>query len=192
VGARVLVKDQTTTSQNGIYVLVDTDGDWSLVRASDHDTAAEVQAGDFVFVSGGDIYAATGWVQTETVTTLGTDPILWSQFSGAGTFLAGDGLTLTGSVFAVGAGTGITVNTSDVAVDTTVVARKALATIGDNTATSFNVTHNFNTRGVVVSVFDAATYEEVVADIVKTNANTVAVTFATAPGTNAYSVAIIG
>jgi hypothetical protein len=97
-GMRVLVKDQTTKSQNGIYVL-DTEGD--LVRAEDHNTAAEVQAGDFVFVQGGTIYGATGWVQTETVNTLGTDPIEWTQFSGAGTFTAGNGLNLDGIEFEI-------------------------------------------------------------------------------------------
>jgi hypothetical protein len=95
---RVLVKDQTTTSQNGIYIL---NGDGDLVRASDYDTAAEIQAGDFVFVSGGTVYNSTGWVQENNVTTLGTDPIVWDQFSGSGTFTAGAGLTLTGTEFSV-------------------------------------------------------------------------------------------
>jgi hypothetical protein len=191
-GARVLVKDQTTTSQNGIYVLVDTDGDWSLVRAADHDTALEVQAGDFVFVSGGATYAATGWVQTEPVNVLGTDPIIWSQFSGAGTYEGGDGLTLDGRIFNVGEGTGITVNSDDVAIDTTVVPRKLLVNVGDGEATSFNIEHDLGTRGVLVSVFDTATYEEVITDVVKTNGTTVNVSFAVAPAANAYSVAIIG
>jgi len=98
LGMRVLVKSQTTLSQNGIYVL-DSQGD--LVRASDYDTALEIQSGDFVFVSGGTIYGSTGWIQVNTVNTLGTDPIEWEQFSGSGTFTAGAGLTLTGTEFSV-------------------------------------------------------------------------------------------
>jgi hypothetical protein len=98
VGMRILVKSQTTLSQNGIYVL-NTEGD--LVRASDYDTALEIQAGDFVFVSGGTLYASTGWIQINAVNTLGTDPIEWEQFSGSGTYTAGAGLTLTGTEFSV-------------------------------------------------------------------------------------------
>jgi len=97
-GMRVLVKDQTALAENGIYVL-DSEGD--LVRAEDHDTAAEVQAGDFVFVVGGTDYASTGWVQINNVETLGTDPIEWTQFSGAGTFEAGNGLLRDGNVFSI-------------------------------------------------------------------------------------------
>lgn len=94
---RVLVKNQSNTAQNGIYVYNSASA--ILVRASDFDTVAEIQGGDFVFVTGGNTYADTGWVQTETVTTLGTDPILFTQFSGAGTYTAGTGLFLDGTVF---------------------------------------------------------------------------------------------
>ena len=95
---RVLVKDQSTTSQNGIYVYSTSTG--QLSRASDFDSAAEIDGGDFVFVTGGTINNDTGWVQTETVITIGTDPIIFTQFSGAGTYTAGTGLSLTGSQFA--------------------------------------------------------------------------------------------
>jgi len=100
-GMRVLVKDQETLSQNGIYVFEDG----ALVRAEDHDTATEVRSGDFVFISGGDTQAATGWVQINEVNVLGTDPIVWNQFIGAGVFTAGEGLDLTGNVFSLDATT---------------------------------------------------------------------------------------
>lgn len=96
---RVLVKNQSNASQNGIYVYDSATND--LLRASDFDSAAEIQGGDFVFVTGGTLYDNTGWVQTEKVTTLGTDPITFVQFSGAGTYTAGNGLTLTGSSFSI-------------------------------------------------------------------------------------------
>jgi hypothetical protein len=98
VGTRILVKDEANTAHNGIYVF--TSGT-VLTRAIDYDTAAEIQAGDFTFVSGGTIYNSTGWVQEDDVATVGTDPIVWTQFSGAGTFLAGTGLTLTGDTFSI-------------------------------------------------------------------------------------------
>jgi hypothetical protein len=94
---RVLLVGQTAPEENGIYVVINGD----LARAADYNTAEEIQAGDFVFVSGGSTYAATGWVQENQVATLGTDPIVWDQFSGAGTFTAGTGLTLTGTEFSI-------------------------------------------------------------------------------------------
>jgi len=97
-GDRVLVNGQTTQSENGIYV-VQSSG--AAVRALDFNTAAEVDSGDFIFVSSGTTYGATGWVQTLKPATIGTDPISFTQFSGAGTYLAGDGLDLAGSTFSV-------------------------------------------------------------------------------------------
>jgi hypothetical protein len=107
-GSRVLVKDQSNAAENGIYVYNSASA--ALVRASDYDTAGEIQPGDFVFVSSGSVYAGTGWVQENAVTTLGTDPIVWAQFSGAGTFLAGNGLQLNGNVFSIN--TAVTVDVS--------------------------------------------------------------------------------
>jgi hypothetical protein len=97
-GDRVLVNGQTTTSQNGIYVVQATG---AAVRAVDFDTALEVDSGDFIFVTAGTTFGSTGWVQTLKPATIGTDPISFTQFSGAGTYLAGVGLTLTGSTFSV-------------------------------------------------------------------------------------------
>jgi hypothetical protein len=96
-GDRILLNGQTTTSENGIYV-VQASG--QALRATDFDTATEVDSGDFIFVSAG-TYANTGWVQTLKPATIGTDPISFTQFSGAGTFTAGNGLTLTGTVFSI-------------------------------------------------------------------------------------------
>ena len=97
-GNRVLVNGQTTTSQNGVYV-VQASG--AAIRAADFDTPTEIKSGDFIFVSSGTNYANTGWVQTLSPATIGSDPISFTQFSGAGTYLAGSGLTLTGSTFSV-------------------------------------------------------------------------------------------
>ena len=324
---RVLVKDQSTTSQNGIYVydLATT----ALVRASDFDSAGEIQGGDFAFVTGGNTYDNTGWVQTATVTTVGTDPIVWDQFSGAGTYLAGNGLQLDGSIFSID--TDITVDvstaqtltnktltsptvsglylsdneiviegdpdtsetrlvftnptadrtitfkdatgtvaftgditsaidaltTSDIeegtnlyftderaqdavgnnlsgsnslsatyndgagtfAFDTTLATtsylskssglavdisavetklttdgftKKASASVGNGSNLSFALTHSFNSRDVIVNIYDNSTYETVEADVVRTDADTVTVSFANAPASNAYRVVVIG
>jgi hypothetical protein len=98
-GNRVLVKSQTNAAQNGIYV-VQASG--AALRASDFNEPQEVDGGDFVFVTGGTLYDNTGWVQTSTgVVTIGTDPIVFTQFSGAGTYLAGNGLALAGNTFSI-------------------------------------------------------------------------------------------
>ena len=98
-GNRVLVKDQAAQLQNGIYTWAT--GGTILTRATDFDTNVEIANGDFTFVTYGTQYGNTGWVQTLPVTTVGTSPISWSQFSGTGTYSAGNGLTLTGTVFSL-------------------------------------------------------------------------------------------
>jgi len=114
---RVLVKNEANQAHNGIYTWAT--GGTVLTRATDFDTPTEIASGDFTFVSNGTLYGDTGWVQTDAVTTVGTDPIVWSQFSGAGTYTAGTGLTLTGSQFSLTSpvavslgGTGLTSGTS--------------------------------------------------------------------------------
>ncbi len=97
-GDRVLVKDQSTGSQNGIYVVAA--GAWS--RATDADVNAEVTAGMFTFVAEGTTNADTGWVLTTNDTiTLGTTSLTFAQFSGAGQITAGAGLTKTGNTIDV-------------------------------------------------------------------------------------------
>ncbi len=97
-GTRILVKDEANLAHNGIYTWANAT---TIVRATDFDTVAEIQGGDFVFVTGGTLYNSTGWVQIDDVATVGTDPVEWVQFSGAGTYLAGTGLTLTGDTFSI-------------------------------------------------------------------------------------------
>jgi len=97
-GDRVLVKDQSTASQNGIYVVDNS----TWYRATDADTSAEVTSGMFVFVEEGTVNDNTGWVLgTANPITLNTTSLSFSQFSAAGTIIAGDGLTQSGSTFNV-------------------------------------------------------------------------------------------
>jgi hypothetical protein len=98
-GDRVLVKNEATQANNGIYTWAT--GGTVLTRATDFDTTTEVASGDFTFVTDGTQYANTGWVQTNDTTSIGTSPIAFVQFSGAGTYTAGTGLTLTGTQFSI-------------------------------------------------------------------------------------------
>ena len=96
-GDRVLVKNQTTQADNGIY-LASASG-WT--RSPDANTWADLISA-FTFVQTGATEADTGWVCTvDAGGTLGVTPVVWAQFSGAGTYTAGTGLTLTGNQFSI-------------------------------------------------------------------------------------------
>ena len=110
---RVLLKNQTTATQNGLY-LVTTVGSgaaaYVLTRTPDADAAIEITGGAFVFVEAGTANADNGYVFTHNGTpTLGSTSITVEQFSGAGQISAGAALTKSG-------------NTINVAVDDTTIA----------------------------------------------------------------------
>ena len=138
-GDRVLVKDQSTGSENGIYVVVDG-GAWT--RAEDADSDAEVTAGLFTFVTEGTSYADTGWVvSTNDDITVGTTAITFTQFSGAGVISAGDGLVQNGTVFdVVGTSDRITVNADSIDIATTYVGQSSITTVGTITTGTWNAT----------------------------------------------------
>jgi hypothetical protein len=120
-GDRVLVKDQTTALQNGIYVVAV--GSWT--RASDADTSAKVTPGLFTFVEEGTTNADSGWViSTNAPVTLGTTSLAFAQFSGAGQLTAGAGLTKTGNTIDVVTANAarIVVNADNIDLATTGVA----------------------------------------------------------------------
>lgn len=97
-GDRILVKNETTAANNGIYVRTSST---VLTRATDFDTALEIAGGDFVFVENGTLYNSTGWVVENEVNTVGTDAVLWLQFSGAGTITAGSNISVSGTQVSV-------------------------------------------------------------------------------------------
>jgi hypothetical protein len=96
-GDRILVKNQSTSANNGIYLA--NASTWT--RAPDADTWNELVSA-FVFVQQGATLGDTGWVCTvDPGGTLGVTAVTWVQFSGAGTYTAGTGLTLTGTQFSI-------------------------------------------------------------------------------------------
>jgi hypothetical protein len=100
------------------------------------------------------------------------------------------GLNVT-SDLAVGAGNGISVLTNTVAIDSAVVVSKYAASVGDGSATSYTVTHNLNTRDVIVTVYDnSSPYAEVITDVAHTTTNTVTIAFSVAPTSNQYRVVV--
>ena len=96
-GEEILVKSQANAAQNGIYVASAT----TWTRSVDMDSWNEV-VGAFTFIQGGATLANTGWVAVVPNTgTIDVTPMPWTQFSGAGTYTAGTGLTLSGNQFSI-------------------------------------------------------------------------------------------
>lgn len=197
---RVLATGQTTTSQNGLWVV--SAGSWT--RPTDFATAS-LQLGTYVFVEGGSgTNASSGWVMTaSTAVTVDTTAQSWTQFSGAGEITASGGLSKSGNTISVTA-LGLPVANGGTASTTASGARTALSStsnalpqkysilVGTGSATSITVTHNLGTQDVVVSVYDAAAYNEVECDVAHTTTNTITLAFTTAPASNAYKCVVIG
>ena len=127
-GDRVLVKDQTTGANNGIYVVAA--GAWS--RANDADINADVTAGLFVFVTEGSTNADSGWtLTTNDPITIGTTSLTFTQFSGAGQVSAGAGLTKTGNTLdIVGTANRVVVNADSIDIASTYAGQATITTLG--------------------------------------------------------------
>ena len=207
-GDRVLVKNQTTPSQNGIYVVAA--GAWT--RATDADTEAEL-VNATVFVSEG-TQADTAWVLTTNAPiTVNTTALTIVQFGAGTSYTAGNGLTLTGSTFdivplngsivvaadsvAVGfaasggdAGTAVLPARGDHLHSALYTRKYAVSVGGSVTAT---VTHNLGTKDVNVQVYRVASpFDEVECDVELTDTNTVTLRFAIAPAASEYRCVVIG
>ncbi len=127
-GDRVLVKDQSTGADNGVYIVV-SGGSWT--RATDADTSSEVKAGTMVWVNEGTANGDKQFIlTTDDPITLGTTSLTFTLFAGGTSYTAGAGLTLTGSTFNIGAGTGITVNADDIQISASYVGQTSITTLG--------------------------------------------------------------
>ncbi len=136
-GDRVLLKDQTDASENGIYIAGETPA-----RSPDAGITGEVTPGMFVFVEEGTANADNGYVVTTNGTiTLGTTDIAFAQFSGAGQITAGDGLTKSGNTInAVGTANRISVAADAIDIATTYVGQNTITTLGTITTGTWNGT----------------------------------------------------
>jgi hypothetical protein len=149
----VLVKDQTNKAHNGryyIYQVGDVDTDWILIRCTACDEQDEIPSA-YVFVQHGDTYSNTGWVAAvEDLATfeVGVDDITWVQFSGAGTFTAGDGLVLDGPEFnIVGTADRITANADSIDIASTYVGQTSITTLGNVTTGTWSADVVDETKG---------------------------------------------
>jgi len=126
-GSRILVKNQTNQAENGIYAASSTG--WT--RTSDLNNWSEVP-GAFTFIEDGATLSATGWVTTAGSTgTIGVTNMPWTQFSGAGTYTAGNGLQLISNQFSVKLnGTTLDASSSGLRISTTYAGQTSITTLG--------------------------------------------------------------
>ena len=141
-GDRVLVKNQSSASENGIYVAV---ASGAASRSSDANGTAdtgELTSGTFTFVEAGTVNFDSGFViSTDGTITVGTTGITWTQFSGAGSFEAGDGLSKSGTQVNVNVTANRTAITADaIDIASTYVGQSSITTLGTITTGVWNGT----------------------------------------------------
>lgn len=191
-GDRVLIKAQTTLSQNGIY-LFDTSST-PLVRSLDASTFRELEQA-IVSVEEG-TNAGTSFRQTQINGVLGTNDVIWGVFGTS----APTSSESTAGIAEIATQAETDTGTDDARFITPLKLatwngrlKKFTQLIGDGSATSFTVTHNFNTRDVQVSVFyNSGNYDTILVEIQRTSVNAVTIVFSSAPTSNQFKVMVIG
>jgi ribosomal protein L25 (general stress protein Ctc) len=171
VGNRVLVRHQSAQLQNGIYEVTSIGSgstNWVLTRTSDFDNSPtnEIHDGDFFFVGEGTLFGDNGFVQTQPdPITVGTNSIVFQQFSGAGQIVAGDGLSKTGNELDVNVdGTTLEINTDalrvkDSGISTAKIAANAVTAVKLNSdVAGAAIVLNGTTNAIDVNV-DGSTIE---------------------------------
>ena len=141
-GDRVLVKNQSTALENGIYVATSSG---AASRSSDANGTAdtgELKPGTFTFVEEGTVNSDKGFVvSTNGTITIDTTAIAWTQFSGAGSFTAGDGLSQDGNTINVNVTANRTAITADaIDIASTYVGQSSITTLGTITTGVWNGT----------------------------------------------------
>lgn len=191
-GDRVLVRQQSSAAENGIYIW--NGASTAATRSLDASTAVELEEATLSVEEGTD--AGTTWRQTAVNFTLGSGTVTWAAFGAAvgnaSESSAGKVELATQGEVDAGSDTGRVVTPATLAGWSGRI-RKYSANVGDGSNTQYDVTHNFGTRAVHVSVYrNSGSYDDVIVDVGRPDTNTVRLNFATAPSSNAYAVVIVG
>lgn len=190
-GYRIVLTNQTTATEEGIYVYNDNGTSYTLTRSTDANPYTEL-IGATIYIQEGTTKAGTSWSQQNHYLTsfAGQD---WVQISGVGIYTAGNGIAITDNVISADAGTGITVDGTGINVNTSVVVTKYAANVGDGSNTTYTITHNLGTKDVIVSVYDNSTpYAEVICDVQHSTTSAITLLFSVAPTSNQYRVVVHG
>lgn len=156
VGQRILVKDQTSGAQNGVYTVTSVGSGiagWVMTRATDYDTSGsgtnEVDQGDFLLIISGTANANTSWVQqTALPITIGTTSITFIQFGASTAYTAGTGLTLSSYQFSI-TNTAVTAASYGTATQTPTIAINAQGQITSASNTSIAIAASQVTSGTL-------------------------------------------
>lgn len=189
---RVLVRSQSTQTQNGIYVW--NGASTALTRSLDASTFAELEQAIITVEEGSD--AGTTWRQTQVNGTIESSNVLFTSF-GASSPVASE---TTAGIAELATQAEVDAGTDDARIITPLKLanwsgriRKVSTNVGDGSATSYVVTHNLNTRDVIVRTFpNSGEYDDVEVDVQRTSTTTITLVFATAPASNAYRVVVLG
>jgi len=188
---RVLVRAQTTASQNGIYVWNGSSS--AMTRALDANTFVELEQAITTVEEG--TSAGTAYRQDQVNGTIDSSTVTWQTF---GT-IAPAASESTAGIAEIATQAEVDTGTDDLRIVTPLKLatwsgriKKYSTSIGDGTATSYTVTHNLASRDVQVTVYNNSTYDEVIADVTHATTNTLTIVFASAPASNAYRVVVIG
>lgn len=190
-GDRVLIKAQTTTSQNGIYIF--NGGASAMTRSPDCSTADELEAAVVTIEEG--TSAGTTWRQTSVNFTLDSGAVAWTLFGSS----AGAASETSAGIAELATQSETDTGTDDARIVTPLKlatwsgrTKRAQGTIGDGSSTQIDVSHNFATRDIIVQVFqNSGSYEQVNCDVSLPNTNTARLNFASAPASNSLRVVVM-
>jgi hypothetical protein len=187
---RFLVRSQTDDAENGVYV-------WNgaavpATRSADASTFTELESAIVTVNEGTD--AGATFRQTQVNGTLGTDDVLWTSFN-AGAPAASES---TSGIAEIATQAETDTGTDDLRFVTPLKlatwsgrSRRFEANIGDGAATQYDVTHNFNSRDVGVTVYRNGTpWDDVVCDVERPSVNAVRLRFSAAPTSNQFRVLV--
>lgn len=192
IGDRILLFGQSNTTENGIYIFNGSSN--PLVRALDANNFAELEQA-VVSVEEG-TYANSSFRQTNLAGVIGVTAVVFTNF---GTTTPSATETVAGiSEIATQAEVDTGVNTTNFVTPATLSSwsgriKKYASTIGNNSDTSYTITHNLNTFDVQISVFNSiAPYDDIIVETYRVSANSINVTFDSPPGVNAFRVVVTG
>lgn len=196
-GDRVLLKNQSTASQNGIWVFNGSAA--ALTRPTDYPTGSGglVSQGATVVADEGTANAGTQWTLTTSGTiNVDTTSTSFTQTIGGATYTADStgGLQVSSNAFSVKlpGSSGLVKDSTGLYIDNTIVPKRYAVTVGDGSTTAIAVTHSLGSRDVEVTIYDASSNAEVEVDVVHTSTSVVTLNFAVAPASNAYRVVVFG